>query len=97
MSPGAELGDTDEPRFFHAHSRVAERFRTGRVIIAGDAAHASNPIEGHGMNIGIQDAYNLGWKLALAVNGKATEALMHSYEAERRPVAQAVVRFRRRG
>ena len=92
MSPGAELGDIDEPRFFHAHSRVARRFRAGRVIIAGDAAHASNPIEGHGMNIGIQDAYNLGWKLALAVNGKATEALMHSYEAERRPVAQAIVR-----
>jgi 2-polyprenyl-6-methoxyphenol hydroxylase-like FAD-dependent oxidoreductase len=92
VSPGVELRDPDEPKFFHAHSRVARRYRNGRVLIAGDAAHASNPIEGHGMNAGIQDAYNLGWKLALAVAGRATDALMDSYEAERRPVAQAIVR-----
>jgi 2-polyprenyl-6-methoxyphenol hydroxylase-like FAD-dependent oxidoreductase len=91
VSPGARLLHPDEPRFFHAHSRVARRFRTGRVVIAGDAAHVSNPIEGHGMNLGIQDAYNLGWKLALAVSGKAAPGLMDSYEAERRPVAQAII------
>ncbi len=91
VSPGARLQSPDAPRFFHAHSRVARRYRTGRVLIAGDAAHVSNPIEGHGMNVGIQDAHNLGWKLALAVSGKAAPALVDSYEAERRPIAQAIV------
>ena len=92
MSPGARLGDHDEPQFFHTHSRVARRYRIGRVLLAGDAAHACSPIQGHGMNVGIQDAHNLGWKLALVVKGEAAPALLESYEAERRPVAQAVVR-----
>lgn len=91
ISPGAALEAADDPRFFHAHSRVARHYRAGRVLLAGDAAHASNPIEGHGMNVGIQDAHNLGWKLALVLAGGAGEALMDSYEAERRPVAQAII------
>src|SRR5919106_1746190 len=89
-SPGAELRDPDEPRLFYTHSRVARRYRIGRVMLGGDAAHACSPIEGHGMNTGIQDAYNLGWKLALVATGVAPETLLDSYEAERRPVAQAI-------
>ncbi len=92
MSPGARLGERDQPRFFRTHSRVARRYRVGRVLIAGDAAHACSPIQGHGMNMGVQDAHNLGWKLALVVAGEAARELLDSYEAERRPVAQLIVR-----
>jgi hypothetical protein len=92
LSPGAVLREPEEPKCFQGHSRVARRFRAGRVLIAGDAAHVSNPIEGHGMNGGIQDVHNLGWKLALAASGQGTEALLDSYEAERRPIAQAIIR-----
>ena len=92
VSPGAEIRNPDEPQFFRSHSRVARKFRIGRVFLAGDAAHASNPIEGHGMNAGMHDAYNLGWKLALAVEGEATDLLIDSYEAERRRVDQEIVR-----
>jgi hypothetical protein len=70
---------------------VAERFRAGRVLLAGDAAHACSPAEGHGMNTGLQDAFNLGWKLALVCRGVSGAELLDSYEVERRPVAQLVV------
>jgi 2-polyprenyl-6-methoxyphenol hydroxylase-like FAD-dependent oxidoreductase len=92
ISPGATLRDADEPQLFHTHARVARRYRIGRVVLAGDAAHACTPLEGHGMNTGIQDSHNLGWKLALVVSGAAPESLLDSYEAERRPVAQAIAR-----
>jgi 2-polyprenyl-6-methoxyphenol hydroxylase-like FAD-dependent oxidoreductase len=92
ISPGAALQDPDEPQLFHTHSRIARRYRFGRVLLAGDAAHACSPFEGHGMNTGIQDAYNLGWKLGLVVSGAAPKTLLDSYEAERRPVAQAIAR-----
>lgn len=85
------LKNPDTPQFFHSHSKLADSFRIGRVFLAGDAAHASNPIEGHGMNAGGQDAHNLGWKLAAAWRGRATEELLDSYEAERRPVDRDVV------
>jgi FAD binding domain len=88
----AALQDPDQPQIFVTHSRVARRYRIGRVLLAGDAAHACSPLEGHGMNTGIQDAYHLGWKLALAVSGSAVPTLLDSYEAERRPIAQAVAR-----
>jgi len=91
VSPEVDLMNPGEPQFFHSHSRLARKFRIGRVFLAGDAAHASNPIEGHGMNAGIQDAYNLGWKLAALASDEATEDLMESYEVERRPANQAVV------
>lgn len=91
LSPGAVLGEHDTPRFFHTHSRVARNYRVGRVLLAGDAAHVCSPIQGHGMNVGIQDAHNLGWKLALVVQGFASAGLLDSYEAERRPIAQAIV------
>ena len=92
ISPGAALRDPDEPQLFHTHARVARRYRVGRVLLAGDAAHACTPLEGHGMNTGIQDSHNLGWKLALVVSGAAPESLLDSYEAERRPIAQSIAR-----
>ena len=91
VCPGAGLADPDTPQFFKSHSRLAKKFRKGRVLIAGDAAHGSNPIEGHGMNAGMQDAFNLGWKLALVASGDADDQLLASYEAERRPVDRAMV------
>ena len=71
--------------------RIADRYRCGQVFLAGDAAHASSPAGGTGMNVGIQDATNLGWKLALAARSTAPEALLASYERERRPAAQQVL------
>ncbi|KAK9800880.1 hypothetical protein WJX73_005015 [Symbiochloris irregularis] len=67
----------------------AEAFQVGRVFLAGDAAHQFPPAGGFGMNTGIQDAHNLAWKLAAVLRGKAGPQLLSSYEAERRPVAQA--------
>jgi 2-polyprenyl-6-methoxyphenol hydroxylase-like FAD-dependent oxidoreductase len=90
LAPGARVASSDEPQLFHTHSRVATQFRSGRVLLAGDAAHACSPIEGHGMNGGIHDAFNLGWKLALVASGKAPESLLDSYDAERRPIAGIV-------
>jgi 2-polyprenyl-6-methoxyphenol hydroxylase-like FAD-dependent oxidoreductase len=63
----------------------------GRVLLAGDAAHLNSLIGGHGMNTGIQDTCNLAWKLALTSRGLASETLLVSYEAERRPVAEAMI------
>jgi hypothetical protein len=92
ISSGAVLRDPDEPQLFQTHARVARRYRVGRILLAGDAAHVCTPFEGHGMNTGIHDSYNLGWKLALVVSGAAPETLLDSYEAERRPVAEAICR-----
>jgi hypothetical protein len=69
---------------------VCERFRDGRVFLAGDAAHAISPAGGQGVNVGIHGVHNLAWKLAAVVHGRAGEALLDTYEAERRPVALAV-------
>ena len=71
--------------------RLADRFRQGRVFLAGDAAHAYSPATGQGMNAGIQDAANLGWKLAFASPGLESAALLNSYDRERRPVARQVL------
>jgi 2-polyprenyl-6-methoxyphenol hydroxylase-like FAD-dependent oxidoreductase len=68
--------------------RVAERFRRGRLYLAGDAAHAYSPATGQGMNAAIQDAANLGWKLALAASGPERAPVFESYDRERRPVAR---------
>lgn len=88
--PEAVFVDIANPTRFHCHTRVAQNYRAGRLLLAGDAAHTCSPIQGHGMNSGLQDAFNLGWKLALVVNGGHAEALLDSYEAERRPVAQRI-------
>jgi 2-polyprenyl-6-methoxyphenol hydroxylase-like FAD-dependent oxidoreductase len=71
---------------FRIHCRTSPAFRRGRVLLAGDAAHINSPAGGQGMNSGIQDAHNLAWKLARALAGGQEEALLGSYEAERRPV-----------
>lgn len=72
-------------------TRLAERYRTGRVFLAGDAAHVHPPLGGQGLNLGIQDAFNLGWKLAAEVNGWAPEGLLDSYHDERHRVAEDVL------
>jgi 2-polyprenyl-6-methoxyphenol hydroxylase-like FAD-dependent oxidoreductase len=79
--------------YFRLQHRHATRYRAGRVFLAGDAAHVHSPAGAQGMNTGIQDAWNLGWKLALTARGVAEEALLDSYDAERRPVGRFVVRF----
>jgi 2-polyprenyl-6-methoxyphenol hydroxylase-like FAD-dependent oxidoreductase len=89
--PGQELVDVENPTRFTCHAKVAARYREGRALLAGDAAHVCSPDQGHGMNSGIQDAVNLGWKLALVCEGDADPALLDSYEAERRPVALEIV------
>jgi 2-polyprenyl-6-methoxyphenol hydroxylase-like FAD-dependent oxidoreductase len=72
-------------------TRQAERYRTGRVLLAGDAAHIHPPVGGQGLNLGIQDAFNLGWKLAAEVGGWAPDGLLDSYHTERHPVAADVL------
>ena len=73
-------------------SRQAADYRKGRVLLAGDAAHVHSPVGGQGLNTGVQDAVNLGWKLAQVVKGTSPESLLDSYHAERHPVAARVVR-----
>jgi len=72
---------------FRVHRRLAETYRNGRILLAGDAAHVHSPFGGQGMNTGIGDAENLAWKLAMVVNATAEHELLDSYEAERRPIA----------
>ncbi len=73
-------------------ARLARAYRRGRILLAGDAAHIHPPQGGQGLNLGVQDAMNLGWKLAAEVNGTAPPWLLDSYERERRPVAEDVVK-----
>lgn len=90
---GTDFG-VHSPRWlsrFGDATRLAERYRVGRVLLAGDAAHIHPPTGGQGLNLGIQDAFNLGWKLAAAVDGWAPEGLLDSYHTERRPVAADVL------
>ncbi|MED7950597.1 FAD-dependent monooxygenase [Streptomyces sp. BE20] len=77
---------------FHSDERQVPNYRSGRVFLAGDAAHCHSPAGGQGMNTGIQDAANLSWKLAAAVRGQATDALLDTYQTERHPVGKAVLR-----
>ncbi|AKZ57734.1 hypothetical protein SAM23877_4689 [Streptomyces ambofaciens ATCC 23877] len=72
---------------FRPRAALADRFRAGRVLLAGDAAHVHSPAGGQGLNTSVQDAYNLGWKLGAVLTGGAPAALLDSYEEERRPVA----------
>jgi 2-polyprenyl-6-methoxyphenol hydroxylase-like FAD-dependent oxidoreductase len=77
---------------YRIHHRSAERFQAGRCFLLGDAAHIHSPVGAQGMNTGLQDAYNLAWKLALVVAGRAGAQLLDSYEAERVPVAERLLR-----
>lgn len=90
---GTDFG-AHSPRWlsrFGDATRLAERYRVGRVFLAGDAAHVHPPVGGQGLNLGIQDAFNLGWKLAAAVGGWAPEDLLDTYHSERHPVADGVL------
>jgi hypothetical protein len=77
---------------YRIHHRRAERFRDRRCFLLGDAAHIHSPVGAQGMNTGLQDAYNLAWKLALVVSGRASAALLDSYEDERVPVAERLLK-----
>lgn len=77
---------------YRAHHRFTDRYRSGRAFVAGDAAHIHSPAGGQGMNTGLQDVANLAWKLAAVLRGGADEALLDSYDAERRPVGEQVVK-----
>ena len=90
---GTDFG-VHSPRWlsqFGDATRQAERYRVGRVLLAGDAAHVHPPTGGQGLNLGIQDAFNLGWKLAAQVAGWAPDGLLDSYHVERHPVAADVL------
>lgn len=90
---GTDFG-VHSPRWlsrFGDATRLAEHYRRDRVFLAGDAAHIHPPMGGQGLNLGVQDAFNLGWKLAAEINGWAPDVLLDTYESERRPVAADVL------
>ncbi|WP_328322399.1 FAD-dependent monooxygenase [Streptomyces sp. NBC_00388] len=89
---GVELGELRFSTTFHVNIRTAASFRSGRCFLAGDAAHIMSPAGAQGMNTGLQDAVNLGWKLAAVARGRLEEAALESYGAERRAAAHAVTR-----
>jgi 2-polyprenyl-6-methoxyphenol hydroxylase-like FAD-dependent oxidoreductase len=92
---GTDFGMHD-PRWtsrFHSDERQVPQYRSGRVFLAGDAAHVHSPAGGQGMNTGLQDAANLSWKLAAAVQGWAPPGLLDSYQQERHPVGRLVLRL----
>jgi 2-polyprenyl-6-methoxyphenol hydroxylase-like FAD-dependent oxidoreductase len=91
--PQLRLNDPAWLARFRFHHRQVTSYRAGRAFLAGDAAHIHSPAGGQGMNTGMQDAWNLGWKLALVVRGLAPEALLDSYHAERWPVGRFLLRF----
>ncbi|MCU1282333.1 MAG: 2-polyprenyl-6-methoxyphenol hydroxylase [bacterium] len=87
------FGEVSWTARFRLHHRGVSRYRAGRLFVAGDAAHIHSPAGGQGMNTGIQDAINLGWKLALVARGQAPAAILDSYDEERRPVGQRLLQF----
>ncbi|WP_163512580.1 FAD-dependent oxidoreductase [Fodinicola acaciae] len=89
--PPESLRSIQWASIFRVQERLVDHYRFGRVFLAGDAAHLHSPTGGQGMNTGIGDAENLAWKLALVESGRAAQSLLDTYEAERRPVAQAVL------
>ncbi|MEU5427691.1 FAD-dependent monooxygenase [Streptomyces olivoreticuli] len=88
---GLRVGEVRWSSAFRANAAMAERFRTGRVLLAGDAAHIHAPAGGQGLNTGVQDAYNLGWKLGAVLRHGAPDAVLDSYDTERVPVAAGVL------
>jgi 4,5-epoxidase len=88
----ARLSDPTWLSVFRIHRRMASTFRNGRALLAGDAAHLTSPLGGQGVNTGLNDAFNLGWKLALVIEGRAGESLIDTYEAERRRAVERIDR-----
>ena len=88
---GITMGDVVWHSKWETWVRLADAFRLGNVFLAGDSAHVHSTTGGQGMNCCMQDAFNLGWKLALVLNGQAHDSLLDTYEAERRPVAEQVI------
>ncbi|WP_043262049.1 FAD-dependent monooxygenase [Streptomyces sp. e14] len=88
---GTTLGAVENASRFTDATRQLEHYRVGRVLFAGDAAHIHSPLGGQGLNLGLQDAFNLGWKLAATVQGRAPRGLLDSYHTERHPAAARVL------
>lgn len=88
---GTKIEDPTWMVSFRFHRRLVTRYREGSVLLAGDAAHIHSPVGGQGMNMGIHDAHNLAWKLALVIRGHARPSLLDSYHAERFPIAAATL------
>lgn len=86
------ITDTVWTSAFRIHRRLADRYRNGRILLAGDSAHIHSPLGGQGMNTGLGDAENLAWKLALVLRHRAVEELLDTYQTERRPLAEQVLR-----
>ena len=95
LSPWLKPGDAELVRavVWHFHSRVANRWRRGRLLIAGDAAHVMTPSLGEGLNSGFRDVMNLGWKLGAVINGTLEEAVLDTYQQERRPHVRVLVQM----
>ena len=94
----AERGVDDDPAIerkavYRFHARVAERFRVGRILLAGDAAHVTPPFAGQGLVAGLRDAFNLAWKLKWALDGRSVETVLESYNTERKPHAWEMIRL----
>jgi 2-polyprenyl-6-methoxyphenol hydroxylase-like FAD-dependent oxidoreductase len=87
----ATLGEFRDAGFFTVHERQVETYQEGRIFLAGDAAHVHSPLGGQGMNTGIHDAYNLGWKIAMVARGHMNEDLLDTYHEERFPIGQRLV------
>lgn len=84
-------GDVRRSAVYVAHQLVASRWRKGRIFLAGDAAHLMPPFAGQGLNTGVRDVHNLAWKIAAVLQGRGTDALLDTYETERRPHAVAMM------
>ncbi|MEE1940078.1 FAD-dependent monooxygenase [Streptomyces sp. TRM 70361] len=89
---GEEVRETLWTSTFRIHRRLASTYRRARILLGGDAAHIHSPFGGQGLNTGLGDAENLAWKLALVATGRAHDALLDTYQAERRPVAEGVLK-----
>lgn len=94
--PDSNLSDVTWLAGFRIQHQVVEEYGQGRIFLAGDAAHVPSPAGGQGMNTGIQDAFNLAWKIQLVLHGHASDALLASYSAERAPVGRDVVELSNR-
>ncbi|HEY4147640.1 MAG TPA: FAD-dependent monooxygenase, partial [Chitinophagaceae bacterium] len=92
MQVPVEFYDTQWYSTYKLHYKKVDHFNKGNIFFAGDAAHVHSPAGGQGMNTGLQDAYNLGWKLSLVVKGKASAPLLNSYHEERNPVAEQLLK-----